>query len=278
MHPYNQITGGNTPHPYSSGSGAQTRTTVGNANYTIKSWDEVVALTAALTAVRDWTLPPANSVQPGTIIWATDEIGGVDSTKYVHLLPSGGDLINGIGESGLLFPYFIVPIVSNGRDAWSISDVLLGSVTGSLFVSENLDIAGDVNVTGALEAVGDLITHGGLRSISSTEPIGYNAGAGGTVTQLTSKATAVTLNRPVGRITTHNAALAAGASVSFTVNNSAYNLTDLVILNSLNANYRVEFQDSAGDGSFIIRVTNLTAGSLSQAVILSFAIINGVLS
>ena len=108
--------------------------------------------------------------------------------------------------------------------------------------------------------------------------IGYGPGAGGTVTQATSKSTAVTLNKPCGRITTHTAALAAGASVLFTVNNTVFGENDLLILSPVDSiNYRVETVFSVS-GQFGIRLTNLSEGSLSDAVVINFAIIKGALS
>lgn len=109
----------------------------------------------------------------------------------------------------------------------------------------------------------------------SANGIGYGAGAGGTVTQLTSKSTAVTLNKPTGQITMHNAALGAGASVIFNVNNSLFGAADSVLLTPFaNGNYRVE-PASSNTGVFTVRVTNVTGGSLSEAVVINFAIIKG---
>lgn len=116
-------------------------------------------------------------------------------------------------------------------------------------------------------------------ALLSTGSLGYAAGAGGTVTQVTSKATSVTLNKACGQITTHNAALAAGASVSFTVNNSTVNGEDTVaaftVNNAVSGSYRVEVH-SIGTGVFSVRLTNITGGSLSDAITLVFGVIQGV--
>src|SRR5262249_33804889 len=63
--------------------------------------------------------------------------------------------------------------------------------------------------------------------------IGYQtgAGAGGTVTQATSKSTGVTLNKITGAITMNAAALAAATSVTFTVTDSSVAATDAVVAN-----------------------------------------------
>lgn len=108
--------------------------------------------------------------------------------------------------------------------------------------------------------------------------LGYGAGSGGTVTQATSKSTAVTLNKPSGQITMHNAALAAGASVAFTVNNTVIAETDSVNLslrwNVDPANYRLELA-AVGVGAFQIRVTNISGAVQSEALQIQFNFIKG---
>lgn len=107
--------------------------------------------------------------------------------------------------------------------------------------------------------------------------LGYGSGSGGSVTQTTSKTTAVTLNTRSGRITMAANALAAGASVVFTVNNSLVTGTSIVMAHGATslintANYRVEVV-VVTSGSFNLCVTNTSAGSLSQAVPLNFAVL-----
>jgi len=109
----------------------------------------------------------------------------------------------------------------------------------------------------------------------SASGIGYQTGDGGTVTQLTSKSTGVTLNKASGQITMNSAALAANTEVGFTLSNSLLNATDIVLVQINNAgNYDVRATDQAV-GSAIIRVKNLTAGSLTDACLINFAIIKG---
>jgi hypothetical protein len=111
--------------------------------------------------------------------------------------------------------------------------------------------------------------------LTATGGLGYGTGSGGTVTQLTSKATAVTLNKPTGQITMTADALAAGASVLFALNNSLLTSTDLlVVVANNNLSYRVEGV-YVTTGAAGIRVTNVTAGSLSEALQIRFAIIKG---
>ena len=118
-----------------------------------------------------------------------------------------------------------------------------------------------------------------LFSTSPSAGIGYAAGAGGTVTQLTSKATAVTLNTMTGLITMNGAALAANAEVQFTLNNTRIDGSDTVIVNHRNTGTFGAYLVQAGAtvaGSCNISVRNLTGGSLSQAIGIRFTIIKSV--
>ena len=125
------------------------------------------------------------------------------------------------------------------------------------------------------------VATGSFKSSSATAGIGYATGAGGTVTQATSKSTGVTINKVCGNITMNGAALAAGTIVSFTVSNTAVEANDLVVLNHLTGGtlgaYTVN-ASSMSNGTFQINVRNNTAGSLSEAIVIRFAIIKAAVS
>jgi hypothetical protein len=110
--------------------------------------------------------------------------------------------------------------------------------------------------------------------------IGYGttAGVGGTVTQATSKATGVTLNKITGAVTMHAASLAANTAVTFTLTNSTIEADDLVIVHRKSGGTGGAYAigcDSIAAGSCVISVRNETAGALAEAVVLSFAVIKG---
>jgi hypothetical protein len=115
---------------------------------------------------------------------------------------------------------------------------------------------------------------GNLGYNSTTGAFGYISGSG-TVTQATNKATGVTINSPSGQITLNGAALAADATVSFTLTNSSITANDVLILNHISGgtagSYLLNAQSAAGSAS--INVRNITAGSLSEAIVISFAVI-----
>ena len=112
----------------------------------------------------------------------------------------------------------------------------------------------------------------------NTDKAGYITGEGGTVTQATSKATAVTLSKKCGQITMHNASLAADTTVSFTLTNSTIAATDLLVLNHVSGGtagaYLLNAQAAAGSAS--INVRNITAGSLGEAIVIGFAVVKAV--
>lgn len=147
----------------------------------------------------------------------------------------------------------------------SIQIGLIGGTSGGLGFSSNgaetVRIAADGTLTMRIAA-----------------GMGYGTGSGGAVTQATNKSTGVTLNKPAGQITMNNAALNAGTSVSFLFSNSLLTTTDLLVVNSnTSSNYRVEVANVAA-GAANIRVTNVSGGSLSDPLVIGFAVIKGATS
>lgn len=106
---------------------------------------------------------------------------------------------------------------------------------------------------------------------------GYTADAQGAVTQLTSKSTGVTLNKSCGQITLNDAALAATTNVTFTLTNSLISIRDVIVLNVYGGtpgSYNVWISGLA-TGSATITVRNITGGSLSEAIVINYAVIHG---
>ena len=116
--------------------------------------------------------------------------------------------------------------------------------------------------------------------VTSAAGLGYGTGSGGSVTQATNKTTAVTLNKPTGKITMNAAALASNGTSPFQLLNNLLTATDTLLVNVNFANgynyqaWAYEF----GAGFCYIALKNVSAGSLSEAVVLNFAIIKGATS
>lgn len=119
-----------------------------------------------------------------------------------------------------------------------------------------------------------------ILSASPTIGIGYATGAGSTGTQATSKSTTVvpTKNCNCGQITMNAAALAAATIVSFSVTDTSVAATDTIVINHISGGtlgaYTVNARAAAG--SFTVDVRNNTAGSLSEALVLQFAVVKSV--
>jgi len=116
--------------------------------------------------------------------------------------------------------------------------------------------------------------------VTTTTGLGFYTGAGGTITQATSKATAFTLSKMCGQITTAADALGAATIVSSTWTNTHIAATDVVIINHKSggtlAAYTINVACLSGTATLSIR--NNTAGSLSEALVLNFVVIKGVTS
>jgi hypothetical protein len=150
------------------------------------------------------------------------------------------------------------------------------SAAGSLLINLQVGGSSKFNVTKA----GSMIAAGSIRSSSASDGVGYATGAGGAQTQLTSKATSVTIDKICGQITMHNGSLSHQTPVSFTMTNSAIAADDVVAVSVKSGGTAGAYLVSAGAvaaGSCSITLFNCqTAGSLSEAVVLSFAVIKAV--
>lgn len=107
--------------------------------------------------------------------------------------------------------------------------------------------------------------------------IGYPAGLGGAVTQATSKATGVTINKVTGKITTHDASLTGGNEVSFVVTNSFVGINDVPVVaiqSGPSTGTYIASVSGVADGSFTITISNV-GSTAAEALVLNYAIIKG---
>lgn len=127
-------------------------------------------------------------------------------------------------------------------------------------------------------ATGTSLSTTGNQTITGTGKQGYATGSGGAVVQATNKATGVTLNTSNGQVTMVNSALAGTTIVSFTLTNSVIEAGDIIVMNHISGGTlgAYAFNASTAAGSASINVSNLTTGSLSDAIVIRFAIIKVV--
>jgi predicted NAD-dependent protein-ADP-ribosyltransferase YbiA (DUF1768 family) len=111
--------------------------------------------------------------------------------------------------------------------------------------------------------------------VTNAAGLGYGTGAGGTVTQATSRTTGVTLSKPTGAITMFSAAGSVVAA-TFTVTNTLVAATDTIILNQKSGtNLYVLLVTAVAAGSFNITFYT-TGGVATDAPVINFALIKGV--
>jgi hypothetical protein len=141
-----------------------------------------------------------------------------------------------------------------------------------------LNKAGDT-MTGALIVNSTIASNSTILANGNSSKIGYDTGAGGTITQgAGAKTNSVTLNRPTGIIVTDSAALAANTAVTFNLSNSVIEATDIVVVSHISGgtlgSYNFAVAPAAGNANIVIR--NITAASLSEALTLRFIVIKSV--
>lgn len=134
------------------------------------------------------------------------------------------------------------------------------------------------------QAVGVAYSDPEFTTCYASQEIGYSAAAQGTVTQLTDKSTAVTLNKSAGRITMNAASLAANTAVTFQLNNNLISTNDTLIVNVSGASIGsltapkdyTAYVCGMSSGYATIALRNLnTTTAYSEAVVINFAIIHG---
>jgi hypothetical protein len=145
------------------------------------------------------------------------------------------------------------------------SPTVTGSATMATVVVADLS-ADTIRSNGTLVVEGDTSFQG---------KYGYESGntIGGSVTQITSKATAVTLNKLTGEITTHSASLADATNVKFTVSNNTITAQDVVTVNHGSGGTSGAYQVWAHNiqaNSFDISIRNVSGGPLSEAIVIRF--------
>lgn len=190
---------------------------------------------------------------------------GLSFNKTSNKLTTGGDIELNDGSSLSTRLQAITPTTNRVvliPDANGIIGLVAGS-TGSIVY----------NLNGAY--AGSSVTFDAANGTRHVLPFGYGTGAGGTVTQATSKSTGVTLNTRCGQITMNGALLATGTAVSFTLTNSEIAATDVLLINNSGVGTLGAYLFGArcAAGSATITIRNLTAGDLSEAIVINFILI-----
>jgi hypothetical protein len=146
-----------------------------------------------------------------------------------------------------------------------------GSLFDACFVNKNASIA-----LAVVAGTTSLNYFGSLLGVAAASQLGFaiGAGAGGAVTQITSRTTGVTLNNSTGAITLFSAAGSATAA-TFTVTNSQVAATDVInVCQKSGTNLYNTIVTAVASGSFNITFYT-TGGVATDAPVFNFVVIKG---
>jgi hypothetical protein len=116
-----------------------------------------------------------------------------------------------------------------------------------------------------------------IPTVFNTAGVGYSAGGGGAVTQITGRTTGVTLNANSGAITLVSAA-GSTTPASFTVTNSKVAATDVIVLNQKSGTDLYSLSVTAvAAGSFQVTF-NTKSGTTTEQPVINFAVLKGAAS
>ena len=164
----------------------------------------------------------------------------------------------------------------------SVGGISIENVTGTTTaVLSVLDTGQLILRNAAIDTLA--IVNGNTLHVSPYGALGYGTGSGGTVTQLTSKSTTVTLNKPNGLIILNNAALAANTAVGFELNNSLINANDHVYTEIYDGNGGLGINYNCwiawvGNGNAVVIIKNVSNSTLSDTISIRFSVIKGAIS
>ena len=206
-------------------------------------------------------------------------ISSTDVNGNIVLAPNGTGTVN-IDKANITGGAITGAVSFAGGSFTGITLISATTVTGTTTTNGgNLRLTS--NTLSSTDTNGNItISPNGTGEIIMTKPMGYGgASTGGTVTQDTSKSTGVTLNKLCGQITMHNAALSQDTSVSFVLTNSYIDTTDVLIVNIASGGTAGAYATQVeliNSGSCRISLFIHSSGSLSEALVLNFAVIKAV--
>lgn len=224
--------------------------------------------TMTIASTTGWTATSSGAQAYALIDREVVGIRAVNTTTKVITITRGLMGTRATGHANAATVYFVDP---------TLSTMVLGSNdrSGACSTSGSSDFSQNgayVPVFNPATGRSFTCTSGGIWVMSPD----YMGTAVCTVTQATSKSTGVTCTGTRGTITMNGAALAAAAEVGFTVTDTLMAATDVAVVNVKSGATADSYQvtvDAVAAGSFRISVSNASAGSLSEAIVLNFKVV-----
>ena len=205
-----------------------------------------------------FSVPAVSATYHWSFYGGTTEVVDIDGTGAISAKSYASTVATGTAP-------FTVASTTN------VANLNASSLNGATFAAPGAIGSGTAS-TGAFTTV----TATTSIKASGTGGIGYNTGAsaGGTVTQLVSRTTGVTLDKITGRITLISAAGDNTQWLSFTVTNSTVAATDTVIVNGdVATNRYIANVSNVAAGSF--EITYFSFGTAIDQPTFNFSVIKG---
>lgn len=157
-----------------------------------------------------------------------------------------------------------------------LSDVEYDGTDYVVITPAGIDAATATNSLNSTNVTGSALVSGAIASSSPTAGIGYSDGAGGFVTQASSKTTAVTLNTRCGTIAfAPTTSIGAGVTEEFTFNNTNISESSVIIAHMARfAGNLLNLKVTARNGFATVSLTNPTGSSIGNNLYMNFMIFN----
>lgn len=275
-------TGGN-------GNGSSSVTSVGLTSSTLAVSNSPITSAGSMIVNLQALAPPPSGTFTNPAL-TVDQFGRITSISSgtsgtvtsVAVTPGDGIQVTGspITTSGT------INIVNTGVTRLSAgTGITLSGSNGAVTVSTTTTggtVTGVTLASNAFVITGSPITTSGTITVDlpanialATTGLGYRTGAGGTVTQGTSRTTGVTINKLSGAITLFSAA-GTSSYTTFTVTNSTVAATDVIIVNQKSGTDKYEtFVSNVASGSFSITFADVS-GTTTEQPVFNFAVIKAV--
>lgn len=282
--PYNAT----NPNSYiSSITGANVTTALGFTPYNATNPNGFISVVPAQdynTLLNKPVIPTnTNQLTNGALfLVAADIAGKLNKTDTSAMLANYQSSINGKQPIGNYATTAQNAAKVNIIDTAGMLSNYQTAINGKLASNGTITEAQVTNLVSDLAAKAPIANPALTGTVNTTGSFGITAGAGsgGTVTQLTSRTTGVTLNKISGAITTNATSLAAGAEASFVVTNSTVAIGDVVLVTARSgqtASTSIPFVTAVANGSFTITLSNFNAATADTgAMIINFVVIKAV--
>lgn len=221
------------------------------------------------------------NTKTGVVAIAANATIGGSSVVALGTITSTSAHAFAVGPNGITNPAFNIDDSGttpqtglNILPAVAGSGLALSVISSGTNESVTFDAKGSGTITFNATATGGVVFGHGALGTSPTLGVGYGTGAGGAVTQASSRTTGVTLSKVTGAITLVSAAGSATAA-TFTVTNTTVAATDTVVISQKSGTDAYTATISAvGAGSFKITIVDLT-GTTTEQPVFNFCVIKG---